>query len=140
MSNDVVISKELCDHFVYLLESLDGLLLSRQDASKALRAAPETVSLEGVDRWSEGASDFGLYRSFDGEWVRFSDLRRLVGPVQSSAVDLKDTQQNLSMAMDFLREEYSEDDRLVELSKRLEEICIDLSNLRRLVIAKEEGQ
>ena len=86
MSNDVVISKELRDRILGLLSILPVKGPATDGYAAELRAAPETVSLEGVERWSEGASDFGLYRSFDGDWVGFSDLRRLITPVQPSAV------------------------------------------------------
>jgi len=90
MSNDVVISKELRDRILGLLSILPFKGPATDGYAAELRAAPETVSLEGVERWSEGASDFGLYRSFDGDWVGFSDLRRLITPVQPSAVVSRD--------------------------------------------------
>jgi len=99
MSNDIVITKELAkDYETYLnceLEETDGtqneMVIHHRERVKerlaALRAAPEAVSLEGVERmklyqWLNSQEDG------ETELARISDLRRLVAPVQPSAVDI----------------------------------------------------
>jgi hypothetical protein len=92
MSNDVVmvaIPKELRDRICFLLDTHSHP--ENRTEEEALRAAPETVSLEGVERWvnaweHEGDVHFDGMRHDDaGAWVKFSDLRHLA-PVQPSAV------------------------------------------------------
>jgi hypothetical protein len=80
MSNDVVISKELRDHIVWCGEHGHGVSLNE---AKELREAPETVSLEEMERMK-------LYQWLNSqengetELARVSDIRRLF--VQPSAV------------------------------------------------------
>ena len=113
MSNDVVISKELQkDYETYLnceLEETDGMknemvVHHREQVKKRLAtllSAPETVSLEGVEKeltriskdlsefsgdFQDGGEDQGfLERSAFAIDEAISDLRRLVAPVQPSA-------------------------------------------------------
>jgi len=87
MSNDVVISKELRDKLIEELEYHEPHAMASE--INQLRAAPETVSLEGVERmklyqWLNSQEDG------ETELVRVSDLRRLITPVQPSAVVSRD--------------------------------------------------
>jgi hypothetical protein len=94
MSNDVVISKELRDRILaHGVHTREGELIN-----EALRAAPETLSLEGVEKSLESLAHLaegGIigqhladFPGMVGRKVRqiLSDLRRLVTPVQPSAV------------------------------------------------------
>ena len=77
MSNDVVISKELRDRILGLLSILPFKGPATDGYAAELRAAPETVSLEGVERMK-------LYQWLNSqengetELARVSDLHRLV--------------------------------------------------------------
>jgi len=82
MSNDVVISKKLMERVIDDLEYLP--LDQSAEIIRQLRSLPETVSLEGVERWTQWTDR--ATKAPDGEWVKLSDLRRLVAPVQPSAV------------------------------------------------------
>ena len=89
----VVIPKELRDQIVsdYKWSEMNPEL------QEALRAAPETVSLDGVEQiikdawnagWASAKRDKGTPNLY---WIRVAqelDLRRLVAPVQPSAVDI----------------------------------------------------
>jgi len=91
MSNDVVISKELRDKLMSLAWEAGSVQLQNQ-----LRTAPETVSLEGVDEFmaSRQFHTMGDYELLEQHTAQdfvdlihlVSDLRRIVSPVQPSAV------------------------------------------------------
>ena len=86
MSNDVVISKELRDKLIEELEYHEPHAMASE--INQLRAAPETVSLEGVERmklyqWLNSQEDG------ETELVRVSDLRRLITPVHGGDVELE---------------------------------------------------
>lgn len=77
MSDSVVIKKTTQEAICQILDRFGW-----KEESDALRAAPETVSLEGVHQ----------YALFDfGPVVRVSDLPHLVPPVQPSAVVSRET-------------------------------------------------
>ncbi len=104
MSNDVVmvaIPKELRDKiiesYVAMNDATGGMESGwLREELEALRAAPETVSLEGMEIMvieslkKHGVTAYGTtYQGFDYDAVGYmvsADLRRLVGPVQPSAV------------------------------------------------------
>jgi hypothetical protein len=107
MSNDVVmvaIPKELRDRYLeHHLESVGRTFgkkirdrgieyIAKLHAEKdgpcwicdSLRAAPETVSLEGVETATYAEWRYDKHVRMDEPMARVSDLRRLVAPVQPS--------------------------------------------------------
>ena len=84
MSNDVVISKTLMERVIDSLE--ESQLDQSFEIIRQLRSLPETVSLEGVKGLERLTLDYLMRPDCDGEYVRFSDLLRLIAPVQPSAV------------------------------------------------------
>jgi hypothetical protein len=93
MSNDVVISKELRDKGVKALERFKeecpSVAYLWTELIEALRNSPETVSLEGVERMKLHQW-LNSQENGETELARVSDLRRLVAPVQPSAVVSRD--------------------------------------------------
>ena len=66
----------------------EAVIVGVDAALTSLRAAPETVSLEGMERWQLKSGPAAQYMDPDrfGAYVRFDALHRLVTPVQPSAV------------------------------------------------------
>ncbi len=85
MSDSVVISKGLLDSILTVFENLGGNLLLDE-----LRAAPETVSLEGVEKlvWDRVHGSEIAGQDIDD---LIDDLRRLAATVQPSAVVSRET-------------------------------------------------
>jgi len=82
MEKSIVINKDSAERWI-------AGELGTAEFINILRAAPETVSLEGVERWDK--LDFGgsseMMEDEFGQYVLYDDLRRLVSPVQPSTVD-----------------------------------------------------
>ena len=72
------------EFFESLLETLEEHGLT--GSAESLRTAPETVSLEGVERYAFDITKGCAFAIAKGAWVQFDDLGRLVAPVQPSAV------------------------------------------------------
>ncbi len=86
MSDSVVISKELRDKIQDIFSSFE-MSDSMRNCFDLLRAAPESVNLEGVKTFviKDGVCNSHILNGFFAE---VSDLRHLVTPVQSVGVDL----------------------------------------------------
>jgi len=95
MSNDVVISKELQGELIdnmILLADLERQTVARhayQSEVDELRAAPETVSLEGLEAGIEYVMAMNDEKTRDQNVVAIGAyLRRIIAPVQGGAVDI----------------------------------------------------
>ncbi len=96
MSNDVVmvaIPKELRDKLMRWFG--DWSYWTNQPFYEALRAAPETVSLEGVERYDlhlyEHEDGGGIIKSKDGFFTKFSDVENRVIGLQESIIEKVDS-------------------------------------------------